>query len=163
MWLRLRFDTDEAAILLGSPPTIGFSSDAYDDRGSCTAWFSGWPAHLHASFWVELTAPVDFEKHFPAYSAANPNRPPFLPTDIAPPHVGTPTTRLGDDIRLSVDDCTLDAFEIGMRGFAGPYEMSIDLRWPTILDVIPETIQTVFGTGQGSEEVARLTIAPDLE
>ncbi|MCH7924826.1 MAG: hypothetical protein IIC51_04765, partial [Planctomycetes bacterium] len=164
VWVQIRFDTDEAAIVVGSPPTIGFSSDGYHHPfGRCTSWFGGWPTWPHASFWVELTAPVDCEKHFPAYSAANPNRPPFLPTDIAPPDVGTLTTRLGDDIRLSVDDCILDAFEIGMRGFAGPYEMSIDLRWPTILDVIPETIQTFFGTGQGSVEVARFTIPPEIE
>ena len=164
VWVRLRFDTDEAAIVAGSPPTIGFSSDGLDAlHAACRGWFAGWPTFPHASFWVELTAPVDCEKHFPAYSAANPNRPPFLPTDIAGPDVGSPTTRLGDDIRLSVDDCILDAFEIGMQGFAGPYETSIDLRWPSILDVIPETIQTFFGTGKGSVEVARFTIPPEIE
>ncbi|MCH9003277.1 MAG: hypothetical protein IIC02_11945, partial [Planctomycetes bacterium] len=163
-WVRIRFDTDDAAVVAGSPPTIGFSGDRYDDRQvHCVAWFGGWPTFPHASFWVELTAPFDCEKHFPAYSAANPNRPPFLPTDIAPPHVGTPTTRLGDDIRLSVDDCILDAFEIGVRGSGGTYEMSIDLRWPTILDVIPETVQTFSGTGNGSVKVARFTIPPEIE
>ena len=112
---------------------------------------------------MELTAPSECGIHFLAYSAADTDGSAFLPTDIAPPNVGTPTTRLGDDIRLSVDDCILSAFEIGMKGSSGFYEMSIDLRWPSILDVIPETARTFSGRGEGSVEVAHFRIPPEIE
>ena len=164
VWVRIQFDTDQAAILVGSPPTIGFSSDGYDHPfGRCSTWFGGWPAFPHASFWVELTAPSDCETHFLAYSAGNPNLQPFLPAGIAPPDVGTPPTRLGDDIRLSVDDCILSAFEIGMKGLAGPFEMSIDLRWPDLDGIHLETEHIYHGRGEGSFEVARFTIPPEIE
>ena len=164
-WVRIRFDTDDARIVFGSPATTGFSVDGYDDpQAHCVAWFAGWPTFPHASFWIEMTAPNDCETHFLAYSAADPHRPPFLPTDATPPDVGRLPTRLGDDIRLSVDDCILDAFEIGMTGSTGPYEMSIDLRWPSILDVIPETVQTFSGHfNRGNVTVARFTIPPEIE
>ncbi|MCH7995063.1 MAG: hypothetical protein IIB57_11565 [Planctomycetes bacterium] len=164
VWVRFRFDSDDAAVVAGSPPTIGFSIDGFDDpQAHCNRWFAGWPAFPHASFWVELTAPEECETHYLAYSAVNSSKPAFLPSDIAPPNAGTPTTRLGDDIRLAVDHCILSAFELGMKGTVGAFEMSIDLRWRFIQDVIPETVRTFSGRGEGSLEVARFTIPPEIE
>ena len=55
VWLRLRFDTDDAAIVMGSPPTRGFSADAYDDpQAFCTAWFAGWPTFPHGKMLDEI-------------------------------------------------------------------------------------------------------------
>ncbi|MCH8242804.1 MAG: hypothetical protein IH897_09365 [Planctomycetes bacterium] len=160
VWIRMRFDTDDARIVFGSPPTTGFSSDGYDDpQAHCDAWFGGWPTFPHASLWVELTAPEQCATHFLAYLAADPREPTMFPWFpwLLPPK------RLGDDIHLSVDNCELSAFEVGMNGIVGPFEMSIDLRWPSILDVIPETVQTFFGRGEGSMEVAHFTIPPEIE
>ena len=62
VWLRLRFNTDEAAVISGSPPTRGFSLDGYDDpKFSCTASFGGWPAFPHATFFAEILAPTTCE------------------------------------------------------------------------------------------------------
>ncbi|MCH9035304.1 MAG: hypothetical protein IID42_12520, partial [Planctomycetes bacterium] len=84
-------------------------------------------------------------------------------TLIASPDGSTAATRRGDDIRLSVDDCILSAFEFGMRGLDGPFEMSIDLRWPALDAIHPATEHIYFGRGNGSVEVARFTIPPEIE
>ncbi|MCH8243667.1 MAG: tetratricopeptide repeat protein, partial [Planctomycetes bacterium] len=170
VWLRLRFDTDDAAVVMGSPPTRGFSADAYDDpQAFCTAWFAGWPTFPHATMFAEILAPATCETHFLAYLAANPNRPAFLPSDIGPivipgggtrPPVTTPTTRLGDDIRLTVDHCILSAYELGMKGNIGEFTMEIDLRWPDINTIRTEA--TFHGRGEGSAEVGHFTIDENL-
>lgn len=60
VWVRIRFSTDDAGVLMGTPAQIGFSEDGYDElRVPCTAWFAGWPAFPHASFWVEMFASAD--------------------------------------------------------------------------------------------------------
>ncbi|MCH9035541.1 MAG: hypothetical protein IID42_13740, partial [Planctomycetes bacterium] len=172
VWVRLRFDTDDAVIVMGSPPTRGFSADAYDDpQTSCTAWFAGWPTNPHASLYSEILAPVTCETHFLAYLAANPNKLPFLPSDLGPipipgggtrPPVTTPTTRLGDDIRLAVDNCTLSAYELGIKGNVGEFHMQMDLRWPDVRTVQQGTVFTFIGRGEGSTEVAHVTIDEDV-
>ena len=162
VWIRMRFDTDDAAIVSGSPPTTGFSSDGYDDpQAHCDAWFAGWPTNPHASFWVELTAPEECPTHFLAYLAGNPNRAAFLPAEVTPPVAGRTPTRLGDDIRLSVDRCVLSAYELGINGIVGEYEMSIDLRWPDLDAIHPETEHIYHGRGEGSVEIAHITMPPD--
>jgi len=57
VWLRMRFTTSSAGIVVGSPAQVGNSEDAYDDVfGDCTQHFGLWPAFAHASFWVEIYA-----------------------------------------------------------------------------------------------------------
>ncbi len=186
VWIRLRFDTEQAAVVMGETPTRGFSADAYDDlHGHCTAWFAGWPTFPHATFYAEILAPVECETHFLAYLAANPNKPAFLPSDIGGvilplggtrPAFTNPTTRLGDDINLTVDSCILSAYELGMKGTAGAFLMNIDIRWPNLTDGNPNTpdgedpnirhAETFSGRGDGaaggSAEVSHFTIDEDV-
>ncbi len=176
VWLRLRFDTDDAAVVMGEAPTLGFSADAYDDpQGHCTDWFAGWPTFPHATFYAEILAPADCDTHFLAYLAANPNKPPFFPGDLGPvigpggvlrPPVTSPTTRLGDDITLAVDNCILSAYELGMKGTAGAFTMDIDLRWPNITDIRGDTVRVFHGRGDGVDsgaaEVGHFTIDEDV-
>ncbi|MCH7994904.1 MAG: hypothetical protein IIB57_10745, partial [Planctomycetes bacterium] len=59
VWVRIRFDTDDAGVLMGAPAQFGFSEDVFEERSHCTAWFGGWPEFPHASFWVEMFAGAD--------------------------------------------------------------------------------------------------------
>ncbi|MCH7888762.1 MAG: hypothetical protein IIA00_05735 [Proteobacteria bacterium] len=174
VWLRLRFDTDDAAVVLGTPPTRGFSADGYDDpQGPCTAWFAGWPAFPHASFYSEIIAPADCETHFLAYLAANPHKPAFLPSDLGPvigpggvlrPPVTHPETRLGDDITLTVDNCILSAYELGIKGTFPPefFVMDIDLRWPDVQTIQQGTRREFYAWSGDNTVVGHFTIDEDL-
>ncbi|MBU0718573.1 MAG: hypothetical protein KJ749_10025 [Planctomycetes bacterium] len=129
VWVRIHFNTATAGVVLGAPAERGFSLDNFDHPfAPCWSWFGGWPRHPHASFWAQITADPDCPTHFLAYLAADPTRPAYIPPT-------NPTqTRIGDDITLMLGDgiCELSAYELGVIGSFGAYEMDIDLRWPDL-------------------------------
>jgi|GEM_PF-1389999 len=160
IWMRIRFSSSSAALIRGAPAEVGFSVDGYDDVfGTCHNYFGGWPENPHASFWIEAYAAPNCDTHFLAYLATKPTGAPVLPTEIPG---GSATMRLADDITLTVDDCVLSAYEIGMKGTDGPFQMSIDLRWPDLETVIPQTARTFIGRGDGTYEVAHFSVPPEI-
>jgi len=162
IWVRIRFNTDDAAILVGTPPRHGFSADSYDDVfGTCRNYFGGYPTCAHATFYTEVYTPPECETHFLAYLAANPVSLAFLPTALPG---ASPTTRLADDITLAVPYCILSAYELGVKGSSGNYTLVTDMRWPEISDVVPETENVFPGRGEsGSLEIAHTTIPHDVD
>jgi len=135
VWIRIRFNTDDARIVVGLPPETGFSSDGYDDVfGGCTNFFGGWPTFSHASFWVTMVAPQECETNFLAYQAGGERI-----CNVEPIPQSYQGARLADDITLTVPECELDAFEFAVRATGeGPFELELDLRYDEDT-VIPET------------------------
>ena len=151
-WVQVSFSTRRSGWVIGSPAITGFSGDLYNHPFTgCNTWFGGWPNFPHASGYAEVWADETCDTHFLAYRAASPSAPTVIPP------LG-PQSRLADDLLLIVDECELSAYELGMRGFAGPYEMSMDLRTAPEGTAIAGTAHVFEGKGEGSIEVSRFTV-----
>jgi hypothetical protein len=165
IWLRILFTTGDAGVVVGTPAQIGFSTDTYDHpQAYCRAWYGGWPDFPHTSFWAELYAVDDCPPQFLAYLAAGVSQSAFIPP-------GGTATRVSDDIELVVDNCEVSAYELGVIGSSGPFEMSIDLRRVLTNDpdhpehpdnpgsLAAQTAHIFQGSGEGSLELARFEVA----
>ncbi|MBU0719081.1 MAG: hypothetical protein KJ749_12590, partial [Planctomycetes bacterium] len=159
VWLQVSFNTATAGIVYGSPAQRGFSADNFDHPGApCFSWFGGYPLRQHATFWAEICSNAECPVHFLAYMAADPSRRAYIPpTDCA-------QTRIGDDIELILGDgiCELSAYELGIKGSSGKYEMDMDLRWPDLFTVQEATHAVFTGRGLGSLEIAHVDVPAGL-
>ncbi len=153
VWVEVRFTTNNASIVTTAMPEIGYTPGAiahpftgcnYVPDGYSIPW---------SSFHFQLFANDDCDAHHIAYSATS-----FASTTFILPE----NRRIADDLTLITDDCELSAYEIGIRGTAGLYNMDIDLRLPNDLDPIPGTERTFTGRGTGSLEIARFTFPPGI-
>ena len=100
--------------------------------------------------------------HWLVYSAASNESTAFVPGSAT-------TTRVADDITLPEDGsgprpiaCELSAVELGMIGKSGPFEADVDLRWPSLDDVVDGTQRTFIGSGDGKLEVTRFLFEPGV-
>lgn len=158
IWVSGGFSTHTAGFIVGTPPIIGFSRDAYDDPAfACLAKFgSGFPQFPHASFAAQVFAEGACETHFLAYAAINESAGSF--------HRGA-GVRLADDLQLIVPVCELSTYEIAIRGESTSFEVNTDLRrgdWETgPLDVIPGT-ERVFLGAPGDVEIFRASFPPGI-
>ncbi len=166
VWLRVEFSTSEAGWIVGTPPTVGFSTDNYDNYFTgCDTWFGGYPDHAHASFYAQFWASAKVgvcPTHFLAYLAADPQGPPFVGSPI-----GMSVPRLADDIELidGVDRCELSVIEVGTKGTRGPYEIDFDLRHSPSGDPFEGTEHHWISSdhaGNGNLELARLEFPDGL-
>jgi len=107
VWLSVRFDRNNAGVVVGSLPLVGFSADVLDIPSfGCNGNFGGFPDHPHASFFAEVFVAAACPYAFPGYlniRSAN--------TGIAP---GANVT-VADDVELGVASCDLVALEVGVR------------------------------------------------
>ena len=172
IWLQLRFSTATAGVIVGTPAQRGYSADLFDHPyAPCVAWFNGYPAHPHASFWVELYGDEFCQRQHLTYLAADPTAPAWIPP-------GDAQVRVADDIELIYGPndntiCSLSAFELGIKGNAGPYDMEIALTWRLTNDeedpehcgqpdsMCARTTRVFHGRGEGSLEVARFDITDE--
>ena len=154
-WIQVSFTTPRSGWVIGTPATTGLSADAYNHPFiGCHTYFGGWPIFPHASGYVVVRAEETCATMFPTYRAISPNADPFLPP------LGS-ENRVADDIELVGGTCELAAYEVAIRGTAGPYEMSMDLRLTPDGIPIPGTEFFFEGRGDGSREVARFAASPE--
>ena len=159
-WISVFLNTSASGVYVGTPATVGFSADLYHHPFlGCAAWFGGWPTFIHTSFFLEVYASEDCPTHWLGYHAAA-----EAPSTYVPPNGSA--VRVADDLELIVEDCDLHAYELAMRGTAGLYTMSIDLRRDEAGSpgsVIDGTAAVYQGKGQGSFEVAHFTFEDGIQ
>ncbi|MGB2986198.1 MAG: hypothetical protein WBE26_09975, partial [Phycisphaerae bacterium] len=113
-YLGVKFSRGECGVVIGAPPTLGFSADLYDYPGlPCYGWAGGYPKAAHASFYSEIAVrdecPPDEDCHaFVGYKNNN-----QAGTAYAPGY-GVP---FADYIRLGVPECNVIAYEVAIKGF----------------------------------------------
>jgi len=158
IWVSGGFSTHTAGFIVGTPPIIGFSRDAYDDPVlACSAKFgSGFPQYPHASFAAQVFAEGACETHFLAYAAIN---------ESAGSFDRGAGVRLADDLQLIVPVCELSTYEIAIRGQSSNYQVATDLRIGDTLSgplsVIPGT-ERVFLGAPGDVEIFRASFPPEI-
>ena len=142
LYLGLSFSRDECGVLVGAPPTMGFSADRFDFPGfPCAAGFGGFPRAPHASFYAEIYVEGDCPDAFVGYKNTN--------------HAGSYYSagvreRFADDVTLNVIDCNMVAYEIAHRGDG---IIGVDLRSfllntdPRFGGVIPGTAMYCWSEG----------------
>ncbi len=155
-WFGIRFSRNNAGVIFGTPPLVGFSCDQYDFPGSpCTAWAGGFPNQPQASFNFEIYADSACTSSFTGYKNNNPSGSTFNPganvtfaDDIllitAPPPTPPPSS-----------SCNMIAYEIAVKG-EGFY--TFDMRNTCNSGIIGRTKKTfsVFGTNE--VRIARFTV-----
>ncbi len=155
VWLRVEFDRAEAGWMFGTPATVGFSTDTYDDYFTgCNTSFGGYPEYPHASFHARFYAPSSCPTQSLAYLAFDAQGDAF---DASP--YGTMNQLLADDIELIVDTCELSTIEVGTKGTRGQYEIDFALRRFPTDDSMPGTEfhwVSSQGSGNGNLDIARL-------
>ncbi len=145
-WIGVKFSRNNAGVIFGTPPMVGFSCDQYDYPGiPCTAWAGGFPNQPHASFNLEIYADSACADSFTGYKNDNPSGPTFNPGQ---------GVVFVDDIQLVTSpppnpppssSCNMIAYEVAVRGEAS---YSFDLRTSCNGGVIAGTERTcsIFGT-----------------
>jgi len=112
VWLAVKPSRATVGVLGGSPALLGFSSDIVDFPGTaCNADAGGFPGTVesskpHASFNAEIFVRDDCPSTFPAYRVSSPGRNGFSEG---------PRWCMAEDIELSVDECDMVAYELGVR------------------------------------------------
>lgn len=155
VWCRVDFDTDQAGWVVGAPAEIGFSGDVYDHAFTgCGTSFGGWPKRVHASFYAQVFAAPTCETHHLVYGAFSSTGQLFA----------TGQNKLfADDVRIVEGVCELSAYEVGMRGTAGPFTMNFELR-PRFGTAPFAGTQRIYEStrGNGVLEIARFTFPPGI-
>ena len=155
-WIEVGFSTRRGSWYVGQPGVVGFSLDRYHHPlEGCDTWFGGWPEFPRASMNVEVFSERTCETSLAAYHAGPPTAAVFVPPN-------DPQPRVADDLTLAVDPCELRAYELSLRGIAGPYTASIDLREQLGDGPIPGTERVFEGRGAGSIETARFSFEPGI-
>ncbi|UCC28813.1 MAG: hypothetical protein JSU86_11490, partial [Phycisphaerales bacterium] len=108
LYLGVSFSRDLCGTVVGAPATLGHSADRFDFPGfPCAAWFGGFPAAPHASFYAEIYVESNCPDAFVGYKNTN--------------HAGIPYSagvqgRFADDVELGVIECNMTAYEIAHKG-----------------------------------------------
>ena len=151
-YMGMRFNRKKCGIVVGAPPTVGFSEDLFDFPGfPCRAYFGGFPQHPHASFYTEIYVRDDWPSVHLGYR-----------NSMRPGVQSTPGIGIADDIRLGVAECNLVAYDVGVSG----KHFNVDLRSflsnddPENGGVIPGTRRHVFYWAHVS--VLRVEVDPPI-
>jgi len=116
VWLSVRFNRNNAGVVLGALPLVGFSEDLIDFPGfACNANLGGVPQAPHASYFAEVFTDDKCPTGYPGYFNTRP-----AADGIAP---GTGVT-IADDVKLGAEPCLMSALEIGVRN-RGFYSVEI--------------------------------------
>lgn len=162
-YFAVTFSRQQAGILGGAPPLIGFSADRYDTVSfPCASYFGGFPSARHASFDLELFVADDCPEAFAAYHNSSQNMSPYSPGG---------GRLFADDLFLAVDagDCNLVAYDVRLTGEQplGSAAVQVELHSYLMhsdpqLGLIPGTRMTgqVFGT---DIQVLRRTMNPPIQ
>ncbi len=153
VWMRVTFDNGEAGTIMGSPPDIGFSADAFGSAQSCESNNGGFPSSPHGSFNAELIGLDTCSFGFLAYQAVRVQSQGFN---------GGANVRYADDITLALGDslCELATVEMGFVGGAGAYSVNVDFRQLGGSGPLQGTSMTFDGKGDLSLEIARFNYPP---
>lgn len=116
VWLSIKFDRNNAGVVLGTLPLVGFSEDLIDFPGfACNANLGGVPQAPYAGYYAEVFTDADCPAAYPGYHNIRPAASGIVP--------GSGIT-LADDIELGSEPCRLVAIEIGLRN-RGLYDVEI--------------------------------------
>lgn len=159
-WIRLEFDTSTAGWVGATYPEVGFSTDKFYYRTTgCYSYLGpAFTSSFFAQFYVNDNPGFECSAQFRTYDAEM----------HGPYTVSNPAGQLlADDFRgaydISNSSCILAGYEVGIRGNAGPYNITIDLREPFSDTAIPGTAFTHQGLGSGALELVRHWIPAEIE
>ena len=142
VYLGVSFSREKCGVVVGAPPTHGFSADRFDYPGfPCSAGLGGFPESQHASFYAEIYVRGECSDSYVGYKNSN--------------HAGTPFSAgrsklFADDIRLAVDECNLIGYQIAHKGNG---IIQVDLKTalsatdPENGNLIPGTRAFIFSYG----------------
>ncbi|MGB2984543.1 MAG: hypothetical protein WBE26_01560, partial [Phycisphaerae bacterium] len=155
-YLGVHFSRGECGVVVGAPPTLGFSADLYDYPGSrCYAWAGGYPDAAHASFRAEIYVRDECDNAFAGYRNS------MQAGNYYAPGAGL---RFADYIRLGVPECNVIAYEVAIKGFG---LFNFDLR-THLSNSDPENGGVIVGT-RGTAlsiddrvQIARVDIDPPI-
>jgi hypothetical protein len=152
MWFGVKFNRNNAGMVVGTPPMTGFSCDQYDYPGfACDADAGGFPGQPQASFNLEIFADSACANSFTGYKNSKPSGSTFNPgTNIF----------LADDIQLSASGCNMIAYEVAVRGEAY-YKFRMQNNCQSGLPIAgTEQNYSLFGTQE--VRIARYTFDPPI-
>ncbi|MCH7839099.1 MAG: hypothetical protein IID38_02535, partial [Planctomycetes bacterium] len=153
IWLGVRVNRSNAGVVVGTPPSWGFSGDILDfPLATCSGNLGGFPQQPHASFNAEVFVDDSCQDAYVAYRNLNPGR--------GGENEGR-NVRMADDLELNVAGCDLCGYEVGLRGQA---VWSLDVRRDN--GGIPGTVipgtEGVFFTQNDNAQIGRILIDPPI-
>ncbi len=150
-WIGASFSRNGAGWAVGMQADVGFTEDIYHHPNfPCAAGFSG---TIYAGFYAEVTCAGIVDTQFLAY----------LNNGSGTSTVQGANITVADDVELIVNECMVTGYEVGLTGGGGAYLATLEL-WGdcNAASAIPGTQFIFEGVGDGSVEVARVTLNPPV-
>jgi hypothetical protein len=150
-WFGVKFSRNNAGVVVGTPPMIGFSCDQYDYPGfPCDSDAGGFPGQPQASFNLEIFADSACADSYTGYKNNKPSGPNYNPgADLY----------LADDIELIASGCNMIAYEVAVRG-QGFYTFKMQNNCESGPIAGTEQNYSLFGTTD--VKIARFTFDPPI-
>ncbi|MCH7884975.1 MAG: hypothetical protein IIC01_06935, partial [Planctomycetes bacterium] len=153
IWLGVRVNRSNAGVVVGTPPSWGFSGDILDfPLATCSGNLGGFPQQPHASFNAEVFVDDSCQDAYVAYRNLNPGR--------GGENEGR-NVRMADDLELNVAGCDLCGYEVGLRGQA---VWSLDVRRDNggVPGTVIEGTERLFFTQSDNAQIGHVLIDPPI-
>ncbi len=157
-YLGVLFSRPDAAVVVGAPPTLGFSVDGFGVPGlPCVTHFGQFPDAPHASMYAEVYVRGECPAAFVGYKNTDHAAASFTPGA----HV-----YFADDITLGIEECNLIAYDIAYKGtgiVSAALRTHLDRSDPAGGGVIPGTHGGFLGFQLGQNvNVGHLDVDPPI-